>query len=87
MKIIINLPNSATALASCMLSGTMEQETIDAAIKRCNDSPVEIDMKDLENQSGADSSDLNMFNMALAIIAIAKKAEELNNENEQKKEE
>ncbi len=35
MKIIINLPKSATALASMMLSDEKEQEVIDAAIKQC----------------------------------------------------
>ena len=76
MKVIINLPKSATALASMMLSDEMEQETIDAAVKQCEETPTEIDMADFEKQSGTDSSNLQAFNMVLAIIAIAKAAEE-----------
>lgn len=40
MKVIINLPNSATALASMMLSDSVKQEKIDAAIKKCEEAPV-----------------------------------------------
>ena len=76
MKVIINLPKSATALASMMLSDEMEQETIDAAVKQCEETPTEIDMADFAKRSGSDNSDLQAFNMGMAIIAIAKAAEE-----------
>lgn len=76
MKVIINLPKSATALASMMLSDEKEQEVIDAAIKQCEEAPTEIDMASFTKQTGQDDSDIQAFNMALAIIAIAKAIEE-----------
>ena len=44
MKIIINLPKSATALAAMMLADEKEQVAIDADIKECEETPTEIDM-------------------------------------------
>lgn len=76
MKVIINLPKSATALASMMLSDDMKKETIDAAVKQCEETPIEIDMAYFAKRSGTSNSDLQAFNMGLAIIAIAKAAEE-----------
>ena len=72
MKIIINLPKSATALAAMMLADEKEQEAIDAAIKECEQTPTEIDMADFAKKSGTDSSDLQAFNMGMALIAIAR---------------
>lgn len=72
MKIIINLPKSATALAAMMLADEKEQEAIDAAIKECEKTPTEIDMADFAKKSGTDSSDLQAFNMGMALIAIAR---------------
>ena len=72
MKVIINLPKSATALASMMLSDDVEQGRIDAAVKKCEEQPTEIDMTDLAKQTGSDNSDLQALNMGLAIIAIGK---------------
>lgn len=72
MKVVINLPKSATAYASMLLSDSMEQETIDNAIKQCEESPIEIDMNEVAKTTGQDNSDLQAFNMALAIIAIGK---------------
>lgn len=80
MKIIINLPKSATALASMMLSDEKEQEVIDAAIKQCEETPTEIDMAEFVKQSGVDNSDLQAFNMGMALIAIAKAIEEQSKE-------
>jgi hypothetical protein len=71
MKIIINLPKSATALAAMMLADEKEQEAIDAAIKECEETPTEVDMADFAKKSGTDSSDLQAFNMGMALIAIA----------------
>ena len=72
MKIIINLPKSATALAAMMLADEKEQKAIDAAIKECEETPTEVDMADFAKKSGADSSDLQAFNMGMALIAIAR---------------
>ena len=72
MKIIINLPKSATALAAMMLADEKEQEAIDAAIKECEETPTEVDMADFAKKSGTDSSDLQAFNMGMALIAIAR---------------
>ena len=72
MKIIINLPKSATALAAMMLADEKDQEAIDAAIKECEETPTEIDMADFAKKSGTDSSDLQAFNMGMALIAIAR---------------
>lgn len=72
MKVIINLPKSATALAAMMLADEKEQEAIDAAIKECEETPTEIDMADFAKKSGTDSSDLQAFNMGMALIAIAR---------------
>lgn len=72
MKVIINLPKSATALAAMMLADEKEQESIDAAIKECEETPTEIDMADFVKKSGTDSSDLQAFNMGMALIAIAR---------------
>ena len=83
MKIIINLPKSATALASMMLSDDVEQERIDAAVKKCEEQPTEIDMADLAKQTGSDNSDLQAFNMGLAIVAIGKALGEQKNEEQQ----
>lgn len=82
MKVIINLPKSATALASMMLSDEVEQERIDAAVKKCEEQPTEIDMADLAKQTGSDNSDIQAFNMAMAIVAIAKTIEELKKEEQ-----
>ena len=76
MKVIINLPKSATAFASMMLSDEKEQEVIDAAVKQCEENPTEIDMAAFAKQTGQDNSDLQVFNMALALIAISKAIEE-----------
>jgi uncharacterized protein with PhoU and TrkA domain len=83
MKIIINLPKSATALAAMMLADEKEQEAIDAAIKECEETPTEIDMADFAKKSGTDSSDLQAFNMGMALIAIARVIEK--QEKEEKK--
>lgn len=83
MKIINNLPKSATALASMMLADEKEQEAIDAAIKECEETPTEIDMADFAKKSGTDNSDLQAFNMGMALIAIAKVIEK--QEKEEKK--
>jgi uncharacterized protein with PhoU and TrkA domain len=83
MKIIINLPKSATALAAMMLADEKEQEAIDAAIKECEETPTEIDMTDFAKKSGTDSNDLQAFNMGMALIAIARVIEK--QEKEEKK--
>lgn len=83
MKVIINLPKSATALASMMLSDEVKQERIDAAVKKCEEQPTEIDMADLVKQTGSDNSDLQAFNMCLAIIAIGKALGEQEKEEQQ----
>ena len=83
MKIIINLPKSATALAAMMLADEKDQEAIDAAIKECEETPTEIDMADFAKKSGTDSSDLQAFNMGMALIAIARVIEK--QEKEEKK--
>ena len=75
MKIILNLPKSATALASMMLADSVEQEQIDAAIEKCEEAPVEIDMKEFAEKSGSDSSDIQALNLGLALIALAKVSE------------
>ena len=75
MKVIINLPNSATALASMMLSDTLPQEKIDAAVKQCEEQPTELDLGDLLKKSGQDNSDVQAFEMAIAIFAISKAIE------------
>ena len=69
MKVIINLPKSATALAAMMLADEKEQKAIDAAIKQCEETPTEIDMADFTKWS---SSDVQAFNMGMALIAIAR---------------
>lgn len=71
MKVIINLPKSSTALAAMMLADEKEQEAIDAAIEECEKTPTEIDMADFAKKSGTDSSELQAFNMGMALIAIA----------------
>lgn len=76
MKVIINLPKLATALALMMLSDEKEQEVIDAAIKQCEENPTEIDMAAFAKQTGLDNSDLQVFNIGMALIAIAKVIEE-----------
>lgn len=78
MKIIINLPKSATALAAMMLADEKEQEAIDAAMKQCEDNPTEIDMAALKT-AGIDNSEVQAFNMGLALIAISKALEAQNN--------
>lgn len=83
MKIIIDIPNSAVALASMLLSDDMEQETIDAAIKRCEETPTELDMKLFADKSGSDKSNIQGFNMGLAICAIAMAAEKLEKESKE----
>lgn len=83
MKVIINLPKSATALASMMLSDNVEQERIDAAVKKCEEQPTEIDMADLAKQTDSDNSDLQALNMGLAIIAIGKALGEQKKEEQQ----
>lgn len=83
MKIIINLPKSATALAAMMLADEKEQKAIDAAIEECEKTPTEIDMADFVKKSGTDSSDLQAFNMGMALIAIARVIEK--QEKEEKK--
>lgn len=83
MKIIINLPKSATALAAMMLADEKEQVAIDAAIKECEETPTEIDLADFAKNGGIDRSDLQAFNMAMALIAIARVIEK--QENEEKK--
>lgn len=75
MKVILTLPKSATALASMLLSDSMEQEKIDAAIEKCEESPVEIDMAEVAKQTGSDNSDLQAFNMGVALIALSKAIE------------
>lgn len=72
MKVIINLPKSATALASMMLSDDVKQERIDAAVKKCEEQPTVIDTAELAKQTGSDNSDLQALNMGLGIIAIGK---------------
>ena len=81
MKIIIDIPNSAVALASMLLSDDMEQETIDAAIKRCDESPTVLDMKLFAGISEIGNSDIQSFNMGLAIYAIAMAAEDIKKES------
>ena len=83
MKIIIDIPNSAVALASMLLSDDMKQETIDAAVKRCEETPTELDMKLFAEKSGSDKSDIQALNMGLAICAIAIAAEKLENESKE----
>lgn len=83
MKVIINLPKSATTLVSIMLSDEKEQEVIDAAIKECEETPTEIDMSDYVKRSGIDNSDLQAFNIGVALIAIARVIEK--KEKEEKK--
>lgn len=83
MKIIIEIPNSAVALASMLLSDDMEQEAIDAAVKKCEETPTELDMKLFSEKSGSDKSDIQAFNMGLAICAIAIAAEKLKNESKE----
>ena len=72
MKVIINLPKSATALAAMMLADEKEQFIIETAIKHCEENPTEIDMVSLGKQLGSDNSELQAFNMGLALLAISK---------------
>lgn len=75
MKVIINLPNSATAFASMTLSDTLPQEKIDAAVKQCEEQPTEVDLGDVLKTSGQDNSDVQFFAMGMAIFAITKAIE------------
>ena len=83
MKIIIDIPNSAVALASMLLSDDMKQETIDAAVKRCEETPTELDMKLFAAKARSSNSDLQAFNMGLAICAIGMAVEKLKNESKE----
>ena len=64
-----------------LLADEMEQEKIGAAIKQCEESPVEIDMGELSKKTGSDNSDMQAFNMGIALVALAKVIE--SNEKEQ----
>lgn len=75
MKIIFNIPKSAIALASMILSDDMEQKTIDAAVKQCEENVTEIDVQDYAKRGGADNSEIQALNIGMAIVAIAKAAE------------
>ena len=83
MKIIIDIPKSSVALASMLLSDNLEQETIDAAVKRCEETPTELDMKLFAEKSGSDKIDLQVFSMGLAICAIVTAAKKLKNETKE----
>ena len=85
MKVIINLPKSATALASMMLSDSMEQGKIDEAVKWCEEHETEIDMADVAKQTGSDNSDLQAFNMGLALIALGKAIADVDKNKEKEK--
>lgn len=76
MKVILNLPKSATALASMLLADDVEQEKIDAAIQKCEEAPIEIDMAELSKKTGSDKSDLQVLQIGLALIALGSVIEE-----------
>ena len=66
-----------------MLSDDVKHERIDAAVKKCEEQPTEIDMADLAKQTGCDNSDIQAFNMGLAIVAIGKVLGEQKKEEQQ----
>ena len=82
MKIILEIPKSATALAAMMLSDSCSEEAIEKATKACEENPVELNLSsgDIASALG-DKSEIQAFNMGLALIALGVKLEE------QKKEE
>lgn len=83
MKIIIDIPKSSVALASMLLSDDLKQETIDAATKWCEENPTELDMKLFAQKSGSDNSEIQAFNMGLAVCAIAMAVEKLEKESKE----
>ena len=85
MKIILEIPKSAVALAAMVASDDYSEEVIEKATKACEENPVELDLTagGLSSALG-DKSDLQAFNMGLALIAIATKIDE--QKKEQKKE-
>lgn len=85
MKIILNLPKSASAFAAMFMADNFKTEDIEAAIKMCEDSPTEIDLTVLKGNSGIDESDLQAFNMGIAIVAIGMRIDENKKNKEDKK--
>lgn len=85
MKIILNLPNSASAFAAMLMADDFKIEDIEAAIKMCEDSPTEIDLTVLKGNSGVDESDLQAFNMGIALVAIGMRIDEIKKNKEDKK--
>lgn len=84
MKIILEIPKSAVALAAMVASDDFSEEVIEKATKACEENPVELDLTAGGFSSALfDKSDLQAFNMGLAIIAIVTKINE--QEKEQKK--
>ena len=82
MKIILEIPKSAVALAAMMCSDDYSEEAIEKATKACEENPVELDLSGSGIASAiGDKSDLQAFNMGLALIALGMKLKE------QKKEE
>lgn len=85
MKIILNLPKSASAFATMLMADDFKTEDIEAAIKMCEDSPTEIDLTVFKGNSGMDESDLQAFNMGFAIVAIGMRIDEIKKNKEAKK--
>ena len=85
MKVILNLPKSAAALASMLLADDYEPEVIEASVKWCEENPTEIDLSNLKNNAGLGNSDIQAFNMGLAIMAIGLRLEEIKKQKEDKK--
>lgn len=87
MKIILEIPKSAVGLAAMVCSDDYSEEAIEKATKACEESPVSLSLNlgaPGLTTSGVDKSDLNTFNMAIAMLAIVKKIEE---QKKEKKEE
>ena len=77
MKIILEIPKSAVALAAMVASDDYSEEVIEKATKACEENPVELDLtKGSISSALGDKSDLQAFNMGLALIAIATKISE-----------
>jgi len=85
MKIILNLPKSAAALAAMFLADDYESEVIEATIKLCEENPTEIDISNIKEKLDLDDSDMQAFNMGLALIAISMRIDEVKNQKEDKK--
>lgn len=68
MKIVIEIPGTAIALAAAAAADEYSEETIKKAIEKCNDLPTEINLTAM----GMDKSDSLQLCMGLALFALAK---------------